>query len=209
MDTKPTPGQRAQVMASALFATAMFLMLSAIVFLTPFMVSPYAQQNDVYMGNLFIAPLLFLLGSILSLISLAALGLRTLSASALAIVSLLVAGSCALATAGLPFSVYTYLIMAAVLLLLLIGYAIARAHGWLGLWSRGVILALVGTAILTLLYMFFGGHYTSFGNTSINWPPYLTVPILGATAGLAGAICAVGWLWTRSTKPLKTSAENV
>jgi hypothetical protein len=209
MNTKPTSGQRAQVMASALFATAMFLMLSAVVFLTPFVVSPYAQQNDVYMGNLFLAPLIFLLGSILLLISLAALGLRTISASALAIVALLVAGSCALSTAGLSFSVYAYLIMAAVVLFLLIGFAIAQAHGWLRLWSRGVLLALLGATALTLLYTFLGGHYTSFGNTSINWPPYLTAPILGATAGLAGAIFAVGWLWTKSTKPLKTSSETV
>jgi hypothetical protein len=43
-------------MASSLSALATFTMLCAVVFLSPFALSPYAQQYDVYMSNFFMAP---------------------------------------------------------------------------------------------------------------------------------------------------------
>lgn len=195
MATTSSSGRRAQAMASSLSALATFTLLSAVVFLSPFALSPYAQQNDVYMGNFFIAPLVFLLGSFIFLVSLAMMGLDTLLAGLLAFISLLAAGSFALSASGLPYSIYTYVVTGDVILLLVVGYVIAEKHSLLALWRRGTLLALLGTGILTVLYILFGGHYTSLGGSPLNWPPYLTAPILGVTAGLAGAIFLLGWLW--------------
>ena len=197
MSITPAVGQRPHALASALFALAMFTMLSAVVFLSPFALSPYAQQNDVYMGNLFIAPLIFLLGSFIFLVALALLGLHTILAGLLALISLLAAGSFALSASGLPYSIYTYAVLGDVILLLVVGYVVAEKGSLLALWSRGTLLALLGAGVLIVLYILFGGHYTSFGDTPIGWPPYLTASILGVTAGLAGVTFLIGWLCAR------------
>ncbi|HEU0028060.1 MAG TPA: hypothetical protein VFQ25_13175 [Ktedonobacterales bacterium] len=55
------PGLR---VASALLAAGGFALLAGAVFLLPFALSPYAIQNDVYMANLFLAPLFILAGGI-------------------------------------------------------------------------------------------------------------------------------------------------
>jgi hypothetical protein len=51
----------------ALLASGGFILLSAVLFLSPFVLSSYANQNDVYMGNLFLSPPWFVLGAILFL----------------------------------------------------------------------------------------------------------------------------------------------
>src|SRR5579859_5475005 len=51
--------------ALALLAAGGLLVLSALVFLSPFALSPNAIQNDVYMGNLFLSPPLLVVGSAL------------------------------------------------------------------------------------------------------------------------------------------------
>jgi hypothetical protein len=50
--------------ATALLATGGFALLAGAVFLLPFALSAYAIQNDVYMSNLFLAPLFILAGGI-------------------------------------------------------------------------------------------------------------------------------------------------
>ncbi len=186
-------------MASALFALAVFTMLSAVVFLSPFALSPYVQQNDVYMGNPFSAPLNLLLGRFMFLVALAILGLRTILAGLLALVSLLAAGSFDLSASGLPYSVYAYVSTGGVTLLLVVSYVAAERRGLLGLWSRGTLPALLGTGVLAALYILFGGHYTSLGDNNVSWPPYLTTPVIGATVALAGAVFLIGWLWAERT----------
>lgn len=64
------------------------------------------------------------------------LGLETLLAGLLALVSLLAAGSFALSASGLPYSIYTYVVTGDVILLLVVGYAIAENHSLLALWRR-------------------------------------------------------------------------
>lgn len=53
---------------AAFAALGAFLTLAVGVFLLPFFLSPYAIQNDVYMANLFLAPL-FLLAGIVGLLT--------------------------------------------------------------------------------------------------------------------------------------------
>lgn len=45
--------------ACALLATGAFALLAGVVFMMPFALSPYANQNDVYLGNYSCAPVFF------------------------------------------------------------------------------------------------------------------------------------------------------
>lgn len=76
MDATSTTRHGVSPMALALLATGGFIVLSAVIFLSPFVLSPYAIQNDVYMTNLFIGPLVLLVGGALVLISLLVAYLR-------------------------------------------------------------------------------------------------------------------------------------
>ncbi len=67
MTPASTTDPDASPMVLALLASGGFILLSAVLFLSPFVLSPYAMQNDVYMGNLFLGPPWFLLGAILFL----------------------------------------------------------------------------------------------------------------------------------------------
>ena len=193
--SSPTSGQQTSPVMSALFMSGAFTMFSAIVFYSPFAISPYAQQNDVYMGNLFIAPVVFLLGSVAFLIGQTGLGLRAILAALLALVTLLAIGVFAFGNLALPIPFYAAIMMAGTLLLLIVGCLVTSIHGMLKLWSRGMVVAFLGTGALALLYILFGGHYTSLGDQPVNWPPYLTAPILGGAVAIAGAIFLIGWLW--------------
>jgi hypothetical protein len=96
---------------------------------------------------------------------------------------------------GLPIVAYAYLAGADALLLTAISWASARAHDRMNIWVRGLLVALLGSGLMGLLYVLFGGHYTSFGDVAINWPPYLTMPMIGVAIGLAIAIFVIGWIW--------------
>jgi hypothetical protein len=67
MTPASTTDHGASPIVLALLASGGFISLSAVLFLSPFVLSPYAMQNDVYMGNLFLSPPWFLLGAILFL----------------------------------------------------------------------------------------------------------------------------------------------
>lgn len=56
--------------ALGMLAAGGFIVLSAVIFLSPFVLSPYAIQNDVYMANLFIGPPVLVVGGVLVLIGL-------------------------------------------------------------------------------------------------------------------------------------------
>lgn len=196
--SSPTPGRQTSAVMSALFMSGAFTMFSAIVLYSPFVISPYAQQNDVYMGNLFIAPIVFLLGSVAFLIGQTGLGLRAILAALLALVSLLAIGVFAFGNLAVPIPFYPAIMVADTLLLLIVGFLVASIHGTLKLWSRGMVVAFLGAGALVLLYILFGGHYTSLGDHPVSWPPYLTAPILGVAAGIAGIIFLIGWLWSRT-----------
>lgn len=179
----------------ALFAASGFVMLCALVFLSPFAVSSGAAQNDVYMANLFIGLPVFVIGSFLFALSLACVGLRMWLAVVLAVINAIAPVVGIIGFFRSPISLSAYLAGADALLLLAISWAIARAHDHMNIWARGLLLALLGSGLMGLLYVLFGGHYSSFGDVAINWPPYLTMPMIGVAIGLAIAIFVIGWIW--------------
>lgn len=129
---------------AATLGTGSFAVLVGGEFLLPFAVSPYAIQNDVYMGNLFIGPVFVVVGGIGVLVGLVGLSL----------------------TRGL-----------------------GRRGWWLGL--RALLLAIVGAAIVALATLLFGGRFHSEGPSAPDWPPYLTIPLVGVTLVIG---CAVSFL---------------
>lgn len=67
MSAASTRGDAASPVILALLACGGFIVLSAMIFLSPFVLSPNAMQNDVYMSNLFLSPPWFVLGGVLVL----------------------------------------------------------------------------------------------------------------------------------------------
>ncbi|HEU5348324.1 MAG TPA: hypothetical protein VFU63_06900 [Ktedonobacterales bacterium] len=195
MDITPTTRRSTSSVSLALFAASGFLMFCALVLLSPFAVSPYAEQNDVYMGNLFIGLPVFIIGSLLFAISLAGLGLRPDLTVLVALVSLLVGVALWLGVIGWSISTHVYVAGAAALVLLVLSWAIARGHARMKTWRRGLALALLGSGIIALLYVLFGGHYASAGGVVVSWPPYLMPSITGVSIALAVAIFVLGWRW--------------
>jgi hypothetical protein len=195
----------------ALFVVGGYVMLSALIFLFPFVASPYAQQNDVYMGNLFLGAPIFLLGSLLFVISLASLGLRARLAALLALINLLPVVMFWLGGNLLPILIYIYIAGAYAFVLLLLSWSVARRNNQLSPWRRGLMLALLATGILALFYILFGGHYVSVGDASFYWPPYLTLTIAIIAGVLALVIFVTGWIWAtvwpRQETPSVPSAQ--
>jgi hypothetical protein len=188
----------------AQLATGGFLLLAGALFAVPFLLNSRATGNDVFMANLFLAPLISLAGSLLYLLALRRLGLS------FALMLILIAINLATLTswlwlpqvasngvdlalgvlASLPVSL---LVDAA--LLFLIGALIARTHGQLDAWTRSMLLALVTSGALAVIYSFFGGRYLAEGETTSSLPPYLNEVTLGATAALAALAYVLGWRW--------------
>lgn len=195
MITRPRTPQGTSRASLALFAASTFCMLSALVFLAPFAVSPRAGQHDVYMVNLVIALPLFFAGSLLFAISLAGLGLRPGLAVLVTLACHLVGVMLWLGSVNWSLATYTYVAGCATMILLVLSWVVAFDHHRLGIWRRGLMLALGGSGAVALLYLLFGGHYTSTGGVAGSWPPYLTLPIVAVAIGLAAAIFVLGWLW--------------
>ena len=81
MISPPAPPARARV----LIATGSFLVGAGDLFLAPFALNARAQQNDVFLGNLFVGLLACLLGGLLVAAGLTGLGLRRRAAVVLAL----------------------------------------------------------------------------------------------------------------------------
>jgi hypothetical protein len=182
----------------AQLATGGFLLLAGALFALPFLLNTRAQENDVFFGNLFLAPLISLLGSILYLIALRGFGL-----SIAWLVALLVINMAAL-TGWLWLPQFTsqsipliaVILAADAVLLFSVGALLAGAGGLSGPWARGLVLALVAGGALAVIYYFFGGQYLAAGETSSSLPPYLNTIALIATAALAALTYLLGWLWS-------------
>jgi hypothetical protein len=67
MSTTSAISRSISPLALGLFAAGSFFALSALVFLSPFVLSSNAIQNDVYMSNLFLSPPLLAIGGALCL----------------------------------------------------------------------------------------------------------------------------------------------
>ena len=69
------------------------------------------------------------------------------------------------------------------------------------IWLRALLVAALGAVLITLIYELFGGHYQSFGETPVSWPPYLNGVTLGLSS-LAGLLALVaGWWWAANGFP--------
>jgi hypothetical protein len=190
--------------AVAQLATGGFLLLAGALFATPFLLNSSATGNDVFLTNLFLAPLISLLGSLLYILALRRLGLS------IALILLLIALNLAALTSwlwlpqvasngvdlaiGVLASLPVILLVDAALLFL-IGALVARTHGQWDAWTRGILLALVTGGALAVVYSFFGGRYLAEGETTSRLPPYLNGVTLGATATLAALAYLLGWRW--------------
>ncbi len=198
----------------AAFAAGGFTMLTALIFLSPFALSPYAGQNDVYMGNLLLSPLLFLVGSVLFIVSLAGLGLSPQITVLLAVADLVppllilyLPGSMLGASMRLgPYAIVFLALLFEAGLLIILGLVIARAHGWQQAWLEGLLLVGAGSGLMALVYVLFGGRYHSVGPNAPDWPPYLTMPVLGVALGLGLAIFVIGWAWGKMTARRQATA---
>ena len=95
------------------------------------------------------------------------------------------------------FALIAGLLLADAVLLFVVGALLAGSRGLLGPWATALVLALVAGAALTVIYYLFGGQFLMLGETSSSLPPYLNGTALLATVGLALAVYAFGWYWSR------------
>lgn len=192
--------ERMQAQATvAGLASGGVLMLSGVVFLLPFLVNNRAGQNDVFMGNLFLGPPFWLVGSTLLIASLAGLGLGRWLTLALALANpLLVALMLAWSQGGLGgISGTAAVLVADAGALLVAGALAAGTHGRWTIWGRGMVVCLIGAGIVALAYELFGGRYYAFGETVSSLPPYLEMPVAWLALGIGALAGALGWAWGR------------
>ncbi len=179
----------------AQLATGGFLLLAGALFAAPFLLNPRAQENDVFLTNLFLAPLLSLLGNLLYLIALRRLGLSLPLLLALVALNLVAITSWLwlppLTPQGIPLT--AVMIAVDAVLLFVIGALVAAAHGLRSVWAQGILLAIAAGASLAVIYGFFGGQYLAFGETTSSLPPYVNITALLAAAGIAIMVYLLGW----------------
>jgi hypothetical protein len=190
--------------AVAQLATGGFLLLAGALFAAPFLLNSGATGNDVFMTNLFLAPLISLLGSLLYILALRRLGLSValmlilIAINLAALTSWLWLPQVASNGVDLAIGVLASLPVALLVdaaLLFLIGAPVARTHGQWDAWTRGILLALVTGSALAVVYSFFGGQYLAEGEKTSSLPPYLNGVALVATAALAALAYLLGWRW--------------
>jgi hypothetical protein len=188
----------------AQLSTGGFLLLVGALFAVPFLLNSSATGNDAFLTNIFLAPLISLVGSLLYILALRRLGLS------IALMLVLIAINLAALTSwlwlpqvtsngvelaiGVLASLPVALLVDAALLFV-IGALVARAHGQLDAWTRSILLALVTSGALAVVYSFFGGHYLAEDETTSSLPPYLNEVTLGSTTALAALAYLLGWRW--------------
>jgi hypothetical protein len=193
--------------AVAQLAAGGFLLLSGSLFAAPFLLNGRVQENDAFLNNLFLAPLIALLGSLLYILALRRLGFSLILTIALLILNLAALTSwlwlpqvtnrgVALAEGTLAWLPVILLVDTA--LLSLSGALVAWTQQSWDAWTRGMLLALVTGSALTVVYSFFGGQYLAFGEKTSSLPPYLNTTTLIASAALAALAYLLGWRWSRA-----------
>jgi hypothetical protein len=175
------------------------LLLAGALFATPFLLNTRAQENDVFFTNLFLAPLISLLGSLLYLFALRRLGLSILPLLALLIINLAALTGWLWIPISTPqrFALIAALLAADAVLLVIVGALVAGMRRQWGAWALATLLALLASAALAVIYLFFGGQYLAFGETASSLPPYLNITALLAAVGLAIVVYMFGWFGSR------------
>ncbi|HEX6799695.1 MAG TPA: hypothetical protein VF116_18445 [Ktedonobacterales bacterium] len=165
-------------------ALGVYLMLLAVVFYVPFALSPLAQQNDVFMTNLYLGLGAFTAGSVLVAVDAAREAahkpwltamLGTLAGVvAFAGVTAFFYGTQTFAGGAPVMAGYTALLLA------LGVFAGARGSHLIGR-SRALLVGLSGGGLITLYYALLGGqYYDAYGLAT-----YLPRFVDGQTSGLA------------------------
>jgi hypothetical protein len=192
--------------AAAQLAAGGFLLLAGALFATPFLLSGRAQENDVFLINLFLAPLISLLGSLLYIVALRRLGLSVVLVLILIAVNLAVLTSWLwlpqITSNGVVLAMGVLALLPVILLvnaalLFLIGALVAGTQRRGNAWTQGMSLALATGSALAVVYSFFGGQYLAFGEKTSSLPPYLNGATLAATAALAVLAYLFGRRWGR------------
>jgi hypothetical protein len=194
MISPPAPPASARM----LIATGSFLVGAGDLFLAPFALNARAQQNDVFLGNLFVGLLACLLGGILVAAGLTGLGLRRRAAIVLALGQPLGAGL-ALALLGQigvsSMAALSVLAVVQTLGLALLGTALAVQAGRVRAWGRLLALPGLGALLLTVAYLLVGGRYYAYGETVSSLPPYLNLPVFGLTLAVTAVVGVAAMRW--------------
>jgi hypothetical protein len=193
--------------AVAQLAVGGFLLLAGALFATPFLLNSRAQENEVFLINLFLAPLISLLGSLLYILAMRRLGLSVLLTIVLLALNLAtltswlwlpqVASNGVVLAIGI-LGVLPVMLLVDAALLFLIGALVAWTQRQWDAWTRGMLLALVAGSALAVVYSFFGGHYLAVGEKTSSLPPYLNATALIAAVALAALAYLLGWRWGRA-----------
>ena len=200
------PAQTMSRHTVALLASGGFLLLAGALFATPFLLSSRAQENDVFLANLFLAPLISLLGGLLYIVALRRLGLSIVLMIALLTLDLAILTSWfwlpQISSNGVGLAIGILGLLPMILLvdaalLFIVGALVAGVRRQWNAWTQGMALALVTSSALAVVYSFFGGQYLAFGEKTSSLPPYLNAVTLIATAVLAILAYLIGWLWSR------------
>jgi hypothetical protein len=182
-------------------AASAYLMLLGALLETPFLLSAYAQQNDVFMTNLFLAPPIYAIGSTLFIVSLIGLGLNRWMALALALLNplavvLLLWLFGLFGMDGIPALAVALVVASGILIVLSLVAATSGGHR--GAWAKAMALAVSGAGLFVLANELFGSRYLAFGETVSSLPQYLSLPMLVLGLGLSIVILLVGWAWGKA-----------
>lgn len=183
--------------AVALLAVSGYIALLSMVFMTPFLLSARAQQNDVFMANLLLSPILYVIGSTAVIAGLHALGLRRSLTGLLALGNLAVLVLAAWLIGSISQNGIRALaigiLVSAGMLLVVSTVVVGGLHTW-GIGGGAAVLALCGAAVVSLGYMLFGSRYYAFGETASSLPPYLDAAVLGlSVVGGLAILVLVRW----------------
>lgn len=193
------PRSRATMMVP--LATGSALMMMGAVFLAPFMLDPRAQQNDVFLTNLLVGPVFFVVGSALFIGSAISLDVAVpLLAACWLGNALLVAGISWAAGAAGADAIPAYAVATAVdVLLLIVGSAVLS--WWphrLAAWAEALVIGAAMTSAVALGYFAIGGRYLAAGETVSSLPPYLNLATI--VLGLLLAVAAGGTAWAMARR---------
>lgn len=198
------PGRIDSRPARAGYAVALasggYLMIMGAVFLAPFLMDPRAQQNDVFLTNLFIGPLFLAAGSALFWGSMASLGVGMLAlvVSWLANLLLVAAATWAASAIGADsIPAWAALTALDVLFLVAASSAVFWRPGHLSIWVEGLLVAAAMASAATLCYFALGGRYLAAGEVASNLPPYLNLTVIMLSVLLAAGSAITARMFIR------------
>ncbi|HEY7984036.1 MAG TPA: hypothetical protein VID73_07710 [Ktedonobacterales bacterium] len=169
--------------------------LAGVLFYLPLLLSAAARQDDRFLSNVVLGLGLFLVGSTLLVVA-----MRPVTPLRWHTPVLVVAcGLLALALTPGDGPLGGLLALGALLTgdtaaLLLIGALLAWRRGQLGVWGRGVALALGAVAVIGVSYLWLGGHASTAGHAA--YPLYLDGVTRVVALLIGPVVYLVGRVWS-------------